>query len=449
MINFILSFFLFFNTTRFHSESQVNVQRFGVDGSDLVDDTKNFDLAVEYIIKKGGTLYVPSGNYYLSNHKRVRRGVHNNNYIFLIEKDFKILLDKNANLHYKNGFKGFRFRSTMDPNDKTVNRCSIEITGGKINGKDNFTTKNNNPNLWGFVGETLKSFKVTNLTIQDFQGTAGITSYSNNYAEISNNHLFNTTGNPDDLVDNHGDGIYIANTLNYNVKNNVIKNDLSKNRIGRIGICIEYERSLNGNICNNLISGYDRGIHVELINGTALIERNKLYGNCSGIVLWNNHGKKQIIKTNEINNIGIPKQIKTLLYTNAPLLMLGYEANKGSEIIENNILIDNQYFIPRNLLQITSSNTIVDKNIFKDESLSLSISISQGINSNQKVDNILFTNNDISTGDIYSFDGSNIKIINNKFTIKKGIISFDKTKNIYKGNKLLIKSNIALYGKYE
>ena len=334
-----------FNLVQLHGQTYFNIEKFGVSGVDNNDDTKLFDKAIEFISKNGGTLFIPKGNYYLNNSERDRKGIYNNSYIFIVSSDFKIILDKDAKLFFRNGFKGFRFRSTKDPNKKTINNFSIEISGGKIYGKDNYTKKiANNPNSWCFVGEALKSFKVTNLKIFDLYGSAGIASYSNNFVDISDNYLFNVTGNPYDMIDNHGDGIYIANTKEYNIKNNTIINTISKNnRLGRIGVCIEYEQSGNGIISGNTVTGYDRGVHIELIKGTANIYDNKLTGNSSGIVLWNNYGYKQIIDSNIIDNIGLSSTNKSILYTSAPILMLGYNTNNNTIIKNNSILIESKY----------------------------------------------------------------------------------------------------------
>lgn len=439
-----------FNLVQLHGQTYFNIEKFGVSGVDNNDDTKLFDKAIEFISKNGGTLFIPKGNYYLNNSERNRKGIYNNSYIFIVSSDFKIILDKDAKLFFRNGFKGFRFRSTKDPNEKTINKFSIEIYGGKINGKNNYTKKtSNNPNVWCFVGETLKSFKVTNLKIFDFYGSAGIASYSNDFVEISDNYLYNVTGNPYDMIDNHGDGIYIANTKKYNVKNNNIINRISENnRIGRIGICIEYEQSGNGIISENTISGYDRGVHIELIKGTAIIHDNKLSGNSSGIVLWNNYRYKQIIDSNIIDNIGLSPKNRSILYTSAPILMLGYNTNNNSIIRNNSILIESKYFIPANLLQVTSSDIQVYDNKLIDKSETLELSIAQGYSNNKKVKNIDFRNNLVNCKSIMVYDGSNVSVDNNTLKIKEGVLSFDNSNNYLRNNIIDRNSSIKTFGNF-
>lgn len=427
----------------------VNIEQFSVYGADKIDDTQQFDKAIEYISKRGGTLFVPKGNYYLDNSKRQRMGIYNNSYIFLISNSFKIILDEGAVLYYKNGFRGFRFRSTQDPNDKTINQFSVEIIGGQIDGIENFNKRVlNNPEIWGIVGETLKDFKVNNMQIKNFKGSAGITSYSNDYVNISNNRLINVTGNPFDLIDNHGDGIYIANTGSYIVNNNIITNDLTDNRIGRVGICIEYEHSLNGTISNNVVSGYDRGVHIELINGTATIYQNRLIGNSSGIILWNNHGNKQIIESNTIDNVGLSSRNKPILYTASPILMLGHNTNNNTVIKDNTVVLQRGSFIPNNILQVTSSNVQIYGNTFNDNSRTLALSIAQGKNSKERVSNIDFSNNTVDCKSILVFDGSNVRITNNTFNVEEGIFSFDNSNNYLKNNSESRQAVIKKLGKY-
>ncbi|MDR6516361.1 glycosyl hydrolase family 28-related protein [Chryseobacterium camelliae] len=438
----------------FHSllSQSINITKFGVNGQDQNDDTVDFDKAIEYIAEKGGILYIPKGNYYLNNDLRKRKGVNYNNNIFLISKSFSINLHKNAILHYQNNFKGFRFRSVVDPNEKTIRNYSVLIEGGVINAINNFTVKKGNPEIWGFVAETLRNFTVKNLEVKNFQGTAAIASYSNDTFEIVHSTFLNVTGNPEDLTDNHGDAVYVANTTTYKIINNKAINSITlKNRIGRVGICIEYEGCGRGSIENNLISGYDRGIHVELINGSSFIRYNTLVGNSSGIVLWNNNGNKQIIDSNIISYKGLQNHNKSLLYTSAPIIMLGYNMNNNSLIINNQITVEKKFYKPVNILQITSSNIDIKNNKFIDETHELSLAIAQGQGNKEKIENINFVNNIVQTKKVSAYDVSNLNISANQFDITEMTISFDNSKNIYSNNKFIenfTKKTINIFGKY-
>ncbi|WP_336958332.1 hypothetical protein [Chryseobacterium contaminans] len=432
---------------------EVNITSFKVNGNDKIDDTQNFDTAIEYVSKNGGTLYIPKGNYYLDNKKRIRKGVHNNSYIFLVNNNFKIKLDKEAILYYKNDFKGFRFRTVENPNSKTINKYNVEIDGGVVDCSNNLGLKvKNNPEVWAFLGETLRSFKVTNLTVRNLYGTAGIGAGFNDFVEINNNNFQNVTGNPSDYIDNHGDAIYISNTKSYNVKDNRIVISLNETkRLGRVGICIE-DKVGNGTISNNFVSGYDRGVHVELITGTSTIFKNELIGNSSGIVLWNNNGYKQIIDTNIINNKGLSKSSKPFLYTSAPILLLGYDSNLGTIIRNNIIIIDKDYFIPDELLQVTSSNTEIYNNSFSDPSKTLSLSIAQGKSNKERVRNVSFNDNKVLAKNINVYDSSSINVSNNQFDITDAVFSFDNTENIYKNNifsKTLSSKKVQIFGKFK
>ncbi len=434
-------------------DKMVNINTFNVKGDDQNDDTGGFDKAIEYISKNGGILYIPKGNYYLDNKKRMRKGVYENSYIFIINQSFKIRLDKEAVLHYTNDFKGFRFRSTQDPTDKTINKFNVEIDGGIVDAAENYKTKvKNNPDIWAFVAETLSGFKVTNMTIRNIYGTSGIGAYSNTYTEISNNTFENVTGNPYDYVDNHGNGIYLNGVNSYLIENNkVINNVLKTQRLGTVGICIEGSRSGNGTISNNTVTGYDRAIHVELIDGTATIYKNYLIGNSSGVVLWNNNGNKQVVDSNIITNRGLGKQSKSILYTSAGILMLGFETNTGTIIKNNEITVEKDYFIPNNLLQITSSDVNVANNIFSDLSKSLSLSVAQGRGTNQRVKRIIFTSNRVSGKRLDVYDASDIDISNNNLDLSEIILSFDNSTNIYRKNtfsKESLNKNVKIFGRY-
>jgi len=437
----------------FGQSKEINIKEFNVNGNDKLDDTQNFDKAIQYISDKGGVLYIPKGNYYLDNRKRTRTGVYNNAYIFVINSSFKIKMDKEAVLYYKNDFKGFRFRSTQDPNDNTIAKYEVEIEGGIIDGTlNNVTIIKDNPNKWAFIAETLKKFKVTGLVIRNLYCSAGITSYSNDYAEISGNSLENVTGNPADYIDNHGDGIYIANTKQYTVSNNQVINNINNtNRIGRVGICIEYEKSKDGIINNNKVTGYDRGVHVELIKGSATIYNNVIEGNCSGIVLWNNNGFKQIIDSNTITNSGMSPKQKSILYTSAPILLLGLNTNKGTDIKNNKISILKEFYLPSNILQITSDNVSVFNNTFYDNTRTLSLAISQGDGEKKRVRNIIFNGNKVLGANVVVYDGSDISISNNELDVNQVTLSFDQSNNIYRNNILKnqkSKKSATLLGKY-
>jgi len=431
---------------------EININKFNVNGNDKADDIQNFDKAIEYISQNGGVLYIPKGDYYLDNKRRSRKGVYNNSYIFLISTSFKIRMDKEAVLHYQNDFKGFRFRTTQDPTEKTINKYEVEIEGGIVEGsKNNVTKVKDNPNIWAFVGETLKKFQVSNMTVKNLYGSAGVTSFSNDLAVISNNVFQNVTGNPNDYIDNHGNGIYIGETKAYEVDNNKIINTVEESkRLGTVGICIEGGAG-NGKISNNFVSGYDRGIHVELISGTSNIIKNQLIGNSSGVVLWNNNGYKQIVESNIINNRGLIKSTKPILYTAAPILLLGYNANSGTVINNNTITIEKDFFIPNHIMQITSDKVSVTNNIFLDNSRTLSLSISQGEGDKKRVNGIVFSGNKVVGANIYVYDGSNINISNNRFDINEAVISFDTSRNIYKNNtfpKGKSPKRIQMFGKY-
>lgn len=429
---------------------EINISKFKINGADDIDDTQQFDEAIAYIAEKGGTLTIPAGRYILDNNNRKRIGVNNASYIFLAKNSFIIKMHPNAVLLYKNGFKGFRFRTTTDPNEKTVNKLSAKIEGGTIEAKDNFPKKiNGNPDIWAFALETFTEVTITNVIVQNMFGTAGIASYQNSFFKLKNSLFNNVTGNPFDYVDNHGNGVYVHSTAKYDISNNSFVNESS--RLGTVGICIEDNLTGSGIITNNLVSGYDRGIHVELISGTATIDSNKLIGNLSGVVLWNNFGNKQIVTNNFISNQGLAKEVKPILYTNSAILLLGKDTNNGSLIKNNKIELSEKFFLPNSFIQVTSSDMKIVNNIFNDYSKTLSISISEGRGTNDRVKNIEFSKNTVIAKKVYAYDGSLLNINNNSIDAEELTFSFDDTENRLLNNQIRLKgsSEAKIIGNYK
>lgn len=429
---------------------EINISRFKINEADDIDDTQQLDEAIAYIAEKGGTLSIPAGRYILDNNNRKRIGVNSASYIFLAKNSFTIKMHPNAILLYKNGFKGFRFRTTTDPNKKTVNKLSAKIEGGTIDAKDNFPKKiNGNPEIWAFALETFTEAIVTNVKVQNMFGTAGIASYQNSFFKLKNSLFTNVAGNPFDYVDNHGNGVYVHSTAKYDISNNLFVNKSS--RIGTVGICIEDNLTGSGVITNNLITGYDRAIHVELISGTATIDSNKLIGNLSGVVLWNNFGNKQIVTNNFISNQGLAKDIKPILYTNSAILLLGKDTNNGSLIQNNKIELSEKYFLPNSLLQVTSSNMKIVNNAFKDFSKSLALSISEGRGANDRVKNIEFSKNTVIAKKVFAYDGSLLNINNNSIDAEELTFSFDDSENRFINNQIRLKgsSKAKILGNYK
>ncbi|MDY3479733.1 right-handed parallel beta-helix repeat-containing protein [Riemerella anatipestifer] len=442
----------FWSMAFFSQERSYRLEDWGIRPDASCSVTASFDRAVDFICKNGGRLKIPKGRYILDGRGRVREGVNRTSYIFLTEKSFQIEMDPEAVLVFKNNFEGFRFRTVTDPNENTVNSLSVEISGGRVLAEDNFRMDaKNNPMMWGFVGETLDEFTVRDLQVESFYGSAAIACYSSNFARIERCVLLNVTGNPNDLVDNHGDGIYVANVLGYTITDNTIRNTITKERrIGRIGVCIEYEKSGNGLIRNNQISGYDRGIHVELIKGTATVMANRLIDNSSGIVLWSNYGYPQIIQDNVIKYAALPKDHFVMLYASAPILMLGYEGNRGSHIVNNRIEISKDGFLPNDILQVTSSDTQVLGNEIDDASQSLVVAV-QGKATNERIFKVRLVKNIIKAKALLSYDATEVHLLDNVLEVSEVTAAFDDSDNRFMGNKIvgrIPKSNLRFYGTY-
>lgn len=448
----LLIFSIFFSLFVAGQDKQYSVKDFGISGTEKMAVTQKFDKAIDQLCLTGGTLTIPAGKYILDNTHRIRKGVNGASYIFLANNNIKLVLDKEAQFIYKNGFRGFRFRTVKDPNESSPKKYSLQVTGGQIIAKDNWLPAvKNNPEIWGFVGEYFDRFLVSNLTVQSLYGTAGVAAYNCGYFECRNSKFYNVTGNPEDRVDNHGDGIYTANCGSYKIFNNILLNTIGPSqRIGRVGICVEYEGSGSGSIASNKVTGYDRAIHIELIKGTAEIRNNDLVDNSTGVALWNNYGYPQIIDNNTIVYKNLIKDNVPLLYTSAPILMLGANTNNGTQIINNRIQVGGTSFLPSNLLQVTSSNVNISRNTILDDTKTASLAIAQGKSANERVRNISFTQNIVSAGIATVYDATNVTIENNDFDLKEFTGSFDNSLNQYNSNRFNgpIKTKINLFGKY-
>ncbi|MCH5719949.1 hypothetical protein [Niabella hibiscisoli] len=175
---------------------------------------------------------------------------------------------------------------------------------------------------------------------------------------------------------------------------------------------------------------------------------NIIEGCVSGIVLWNNYGQPQIIRSNKISNKNLTSKVNPILYTSAPILLIGYNSNNGS-IIENNIItvtkIERNSYMPKQLLSITSSNVKLLNNIFVDSSQSLRAFIGQGKSSNEIVTNIEFSGNQLQCLEFITSDAEALTVQNNKFVSKFGAFLFkDKAtgSSSKKISKSVIKNNV-------
>ncbi|OOG15670.1 hypothetical protein BWD42_24275 [Sphingobacterium sp. CZ-UAM] len=94
-------------------------------------------------------------------------------------------------------------------------------------------------------------------------------------------------------TDSYGDGIYLADCNTFQIYKNIIKNCLEDNcSPGRGGIVIE-DFTRNGIIKENVIVGYDRGIHIENSLGNIEIHHNSFIDNRIGVYLWSQGGDNE------------------------------------------------------------------------------------------------------------------------------------------------------------
>lgn len=94
---------------------------------------------------------------------------------------------------------------------------------------------------------------------------------------------------PGNAYDDRGDGIQFYGIKGGRVERNVVLNDLAyTHQYGRIGISATAEHNWNIDVRENVIHGYDRGIHSEDNLGGFTIQNNRITGSETGIVFDNN-----------------------------------------------------------------------------------------------------------------------------------------------------------------
>jgi len=381
----------------------VSVKDFGAVGDGVHDDTVAFDSAVVFACLNGITLYVPDGSYKLVQNSRTMTGKGYASHVFSVYKAVEISMSEGATLYFNGGFKGFLFIShNSNQEDKTL---QVRINGGIVDGTDNGeyqSVTGGNPIIWAFVGYYLNYFEIKSSTVQNLYASAGYSSYYGRFFVCENNRIINVWANSYFYAnnDNCGDGVYCARTVKYAINNNYIYNDLtiSTALYGRCGIVLEYENTINGDVNNNSISGYDRGIHVELIDGSATISNNYIIRCPSGIVLWANNGHPQYILNNYINNYDAIHGKGNSLYTQQSIVMLQANTNNGTVIANNTIIVEGGplYIQPQFIITITSSNVIFENNTIIDHSISIPFIYGQGFSLTDIVSDIIIRNNNFA-----------------------------------------------------
>lgn len=192
-------------------------------------------------------------------------------------------------------------------------------------------------------------FSFKHNVISEYVSRQGILVANAHDFSVSNNRVINcwsynriSTGG---LFDNYGDGIYITDSVNGFVDDNIVENSMG-NPIGRIGVCVEFN-CVNVKVRGNSIQGYDRGVHVELCEDDIEFKSNNIRGCNFPLVAWNCKTAKVKFVDNTITTEGIvssnPAHAPILLYGfRAHIMSLGdyvtkYSNNSGVEFNGNTI----------------------------------------------------------------------------------------------------------------
>jgi hypothetical protein len=168
-------------------------------------------------------------------------------------------------------------------------------------------------------------FSFKHNVISEYVSRQGILVANAHDFRVSNNRVINcwsynrisTRG----LFDNYGDGIYVTDSVNGFVDDNIVENSMG-NPIGRIGVCVEFN-CVNIKVRGNSIQGYDRGLHVELCEDDIEFQSNNIRGCNFPLVAWNCKTAKVKFIDNTITTEGIVSSNPT----HAPILLYGFRAH--------------------------------------------------------------------------------------------------------------------------
>jgi hypothetical protein len=168
-------------------------------------------------------------------------------------------------------------------------------------------------------------FSFNHNTISEYVSRQGILIANARDFDVSNNRVINcwsykrtSTGG---AFDNYGDGIYVTDSVNGFVDDNIVENSMG-NPIGRIGVCVEFN-CVNVKVRGNSIQGYDRGVHAELCEDDIEFKSNNIRGCNFPLVAWNCKTAKVKFIDNTITTEGIVSSNPA----HAPILAYGFKAH--------------------------------------------------------------------------------------------------------------------------
>lgn len=368
---------------------EFNVKEFGAVGDGKTDDTralfKCFNKARQ---SEKSKIIIPYG-------------------IYIISKSIELTdFDNSMSIHgisYKNKLPLikttkpitiFKMVGTIPNKTKgeiTINGLNLKSINYPFSKVHPFINKDNR--FSGIYIANKKYVTIQNCIIQDFYGEGiNINNYNQMDCDISqcfdevnitNCKILNCWGfNP--LKDDYGDGIYISNTLKGNISNNKIINNLSEcQQFGRCGICIEYMCE-NLLVNNNVIQGYDRGIHIEMDYGNHIISYNTISHTdlalCTYCINIPNHNNPIKIEYNLFTNYGLPKNNNFSRtrgidhINNRPLLDFVALDNcrAKSNILKNKFIVYGNYdYFSDSYCNIRGDNVVIRGNTYQIKNQSL------------------------------------------------------------------------------
>lgn len=225
------------------------------------------------------------------------------------------------------------------------------VFDGILANKDYFNKPDAGTNLFMAVSLEGNNISFEMNEIKNFVSRQGLMIKNSDTFSVKNNRVLNcwsynrishTLGG----FDNYGDGIYILNSNNGSVEYNKVNNSTT-NPIGRCGIVVEFD-CYQVNVSNNSISGYDRGVHVELIKDDIDIFNNTITACNVPLMIWNVGLARVSVEDNYASNEGLDytrAEHKTILESRiARICVLGdyredYK-NNSNVLVKNNQLIN-------------------------------------------------------------------------------------------------------------
>lgn len=189
-----------------------------------------------------------------------------------------------------------------------IEHCTFDGTGSTIDYPGgNFYFAFCGVSIFDCDGAVVRNNTFLNMPVND-----GIFMEQSDNACIEYNYIKNCTIYKSPTgEDTAGCGIYVRTSKNNVISHNKVEID-DNVQLGQCGIC--QEAYVSGNIEDNVISGYDRGIHVELCFEYNNILRNHITRCISALMLWTNtnpNDPSQICKLrvegNYLSNLGITK----------------------------------------------------------------------------------------------------------------------------------------------